>query len=313
MISKKIQKFLNHKDVIVDMEFRKANENRYWRNYELAILNLEVQVIKKMKKNCNVLLSGFHAIGLSTRKDNIQLQVDIGNNYYNKADFERDFGQMQFLMHILQNSGEWIVHKIFNGSPSIKCTYRQTNQLFIITVGNGYKVQLNKILRHLFKIQREAQRLYHFMRLYLCENGCSLKFYQIMIFVIFYLQQRRLLPKIDEVQSHLDRVLIDGKQVQYNKRRRLEFYEIKKMVDYRDHILPFFRFYKDFNFDTSILNLNQGKDVPLDEYHLIMKDRRYVNSILLDAEVNSSASITKTDLDDFIDVCEESCEIFRKS
>lgn len=212
MVSGKIRKFLDESDALVDEAYKISQDDHYWRHYEMAMIDLELQVMKSMLKDCQVYLSGLHAIGLSTASDNIHLHVDIGSNYYKKTDIERDIGQMMFLVNVLERSGSWIINSIFKGSPAIRCVYKNTNQRFIINIGNGYKIQVNKILGHLFKIQQEAKRLYHFLRMYIIEKHCcKIKYNLLMIFVIFYLQQMRLLPSLDEVQSSLTRVFIDGK------------------------------------------------------------------------------------------------------
>jgi hypothetical protein len=66
------------------------------------------------------------------------------------------------------------------------------------------------LFQHLFNIQPQAARLYHFVRILLKDNNVTIKNYLVTLMVIFYLQQKNLMPSIARVQQNVLQKTIEG-------------------------------------------------------------------------------------------------------
>lgn len=66
-------------------------------------------------------------------------------------------------------------------------------------------------MNHLFVIQPEALKLFHFVRIWFEICGVRFKRYQLTLLVIFYLQLCNLLPSIQRTQKGLKRRYVMGK------------------------------------------------------------------------------------------------------
>ncbi|KAG5676666.1 hypothetical protein PVAND_006484 [Polypedilum vanderplanki] len=315
MITQRVREFLDNCDQIVNQAVFKSRENQDWRKFEMEMLSIELIVMEKMKKNCRAHLIGLHRIGLSTDSENVHLLLDIGDTYYDKADLEKYAGQILLLNEFMKVDENWKVLKVYLGSPAIKCVYKETNQVFLIIISNGYKAQLSKTIGHLFKIQSpEILNFYHFLRIYIIDLGeIRLKHFQIIIMIIFYLQKHDFLPSILDIQSGVREVLIDGTPVQCDSNRLLKHYHgTRKMNNYKDHIYPFFKFYKKFNFPQRIIDLHRAIDIKLEDYSCRSFWRfNVMNSVVLDFEQNASNTVREEDIEDFVELCIASCDLFR--
>ena len=81
---------------------------------------------------------------------------------------------------------------------------------------NGFDVLNSLMLCHLFEIQPEAIKLFHFLKslLPLCEELKSadkvFSGYLLQLLVIFYLQSEKLLPSAKTIQENTTKEFIDG-------------------------------------------------------------------------------------------------------
>lgn len=80
---------------------------------------------------------------------------------------------------------------------------------------DGRSVATTKLLRHLFNIQPEAKKLFHFIRIWLGTSGIKLKGYQITLMVVFYLQSLNFMPSVTRVQRNIPLEEICGKIVTF--------------------------------------------------------------------------------------------------
>jgi hypothetical protein len=62
------------------------------------------------------------------------------------------------------------------------------------------------------------------------------------------------------------KILISDWQVQFDPSRTLHSYGVKKMTTYSDHILGYFQFYSNLNFDGLVLSIYDGKCIKRSEY-----------------------------------------------
>lgn len=81
-------------------------------------------------------------------------------------------------------------------------------------MSNGMSTRNSQLIGHLFDIQPEAVSFYHFIRRWLKQQGCDLlKGYTMTLLVLFFLQQKNLMPKVQTVQAYLPKILIGGEEM----------------------------------------------------------------------------------------------------
>lgn len=130
--------------------------------------------------------------------------------------------RVQFFINLLerklrQDEKFWKVKMVVRDwHVSFIRAYFIPNDIWVdITFNNGLAVENSKMLRHLFDIQPEAAKFCLFVKKWLKMNEVSVKNYNVVLLVVFYLQQKNLLPTICEVQDGLRASLIDGKFKQF--------------------------------------------------------------------------------------------------
>jgi hypothetical protein len=80
-----------------------------------------------------------------------------------------------------------------------------------VSFNHGMAVQNTKIMTHLFDIQPEAAKFCLLIMRWLMEHDLEMKNYCLALLVIYFLQQKNLLPTIDVVQAGLKKIFINGK------------------------------------------------------------------------------------------------------
>lgn len=80
-----------------------------------------------------------------------------------------------------------------------------------MTCSNGSGVENSLLIRHLFELQPEAINLYNFLNIFLPRYDLDLSGYLLKMFVVFFLQNEKLLPSIEDVQNNLKIKKIGGK------------------------------------------------------------------------------------------------------
>ena len=117
---------------------------------------------------------------------------------------------MGVIRDILDYSDDWKVLRISDES-SIECVCYLTNQVFLLSIGNGLKVEQYKILKHLFAIQSEAKTFYHFLRHWIIEKSvCTIDPKHLLLLVVFFLQKDGYMPSLFDVFLNAPKITIDG-------------------------------------------------------------------------------------------------------
>lgn len=115
------------------------------------------------------------------------------------------------LRDILDFSDDWRVLRI-SDEPSIECEFYPTNQIFLLSIGNGLKIEQYRILRHLFSVQPEAKTFYHFIRHWIIEKCvCTIDPKHLLLLVVFFLQRDSYLPPLTDVFLNVPKVTINSK------------------------------------------------------------------------------------------------------
>lgn len=79
-----------------------------------------------------------------------------------------------------------------------------------ITFDCGLGVENSKLVHRMFSLQPEAFKLYHFVRIWIHIDEFAFKRYMVGLLVIFYLQQKNLLPSVVEMQKDVGETWIKG-------------------------------------------------------------------------------------------------------
>lgn len=230
-------------------------------------------------------------------------------------------------------SDDWRVLRISDEPYTIECEFYLTNQIFLVSIGNGLVVEQYKILRHLFTIQPEAMTFYHFIRHWIIEKCvCSIEPKHLLLLVVFFLQRDGFMPSLFDVFLNVPKLTIDGKcllvhinflnfkislifssidnQVQYDENRTLRSYNLKRIDYYRKHVLAFFEYYRSFDFYYYILNIHRGYKMGLKKYRRHLKNSAALNIIFVEHEKNFTPNTKFYQLTDFTNICNVSHKLF---
>lgn len=197
---------------------------------------------------------------------------------------------------------------------------------------NGLSVRNSKLIAHLFAVQPEAASLYHFVKEWIVAHGLTyLKGYTLTLLVVFYLQNKRLMPSVENVQQGLPKQIIGSKQnhrnhlltsfinllnvsgweAQFNPERNLADYRIQRIESYKPHISVFFRFYSTFDYSW-VMSTFRGFAIDSATYGERYPEFR-MQGILIPGPCNKATNcgVMRDDLrDQFIKLCAASAEFF---
>lgn len=81
-----------------------------------------------------------------------------------------------------------------------------------VTFKNGLGVENTKLINYMFRLQPEAFKLYHFGRIWIHIDEFAFKRYVVGLLVIFYLQQKNLMPSVVKLQEDVPERFIDGER-----------------------------------------------------------------------------------------------------
>jgi hypothetical protein len=94
--------------------------------------------------------------------------------------------------------------------PTVRIMVRPRIQCDI-TFSSGLGVENTKLIHHLFSLQPEAFKLYHFARLWIHIEEFHFKRYVVALMVLFYLQSKNLMPSVIQLQEDVEEKFIAGK------------------------------------------------------------------------------------------------------
>lgn len=80
-----------------------------------------------------------------------------------------------------------------------------------ITFDSGLAVENTKLVHYLFSLQPEAFKLYHFVRIWIHIDEFAFKRYMVALLVIFFMQQKKMLPSVVDLQKDVGEKWIAGK------------------------------------------------------------------------------------------------------
>jgi len=109
----------------------------------------------------------------------------------------------------------WEVFKVIGSAkvPVINAQYgwHQNRQFPCdITVGSGVGCEVSNMIAYLFSLQPQSVNLYHFVRVFFHYADLKFKRYTTMMLVMFFLQQKKLMPTIERMQDGFKGKYIGG-------------------------------------------------------------------------------------------------------
>jgi DNA polymerase sigma len=136
-----------------------------------------------------------------------------------------------------------------------------------ISFTDGLGVRNNQIINYWLDLQDpNARKLALFIRRWFDMSSYKEENFHktVDMLVIFFLQQKKLLPSYIEIQKRAPcAVDISGTDTRFNENlKKAEDYGLKRMDDYKKYIARFFAFYRDFVFKHNIVCPLTGEPVP---------------------------------------------------
>lgn len=99
--------------------------------------------------------------------------------------------------------------------PTLRVTHKRLQ--CDITFSNGLGVENTRLLHHMFSLQPEAFKLYHFVRIWIHIDEFAFKRYMVALLVVFYLQNKNLMPSVLKMQEDTGEKFIAGFYLQLFK------------------------------------------------------------------------------------------------
>lgn len=84
-----------------------------------------------------------------------------------------------------------------------------------ITFSSGLGVENTKLVHHMFSLQPESLALYHFVRIWIHIDEFSFKRYMVALMVLFFLQNKKLMPTVVELQEDVPETFIAGSSLNF--------------------------------------------------------------------------------------------------
>jgi DNA polymerase sigma len=146
----------------------------------------------------------------------LDLFIDIGNRYFKNRNYNRDLDVVEQLKTVFDGlSDEWTFKKLNYSVPSIKAMHIKSGIICDVSVTNGLAVHNSQLIGHLFELQPECVALFHYLKRWLKVFDVSFKGFSLTLMLIFYLQDKRLLPSIWEVQQGVYPELFIDRNITY--------------------------------------------------------------------------------------------------
>ncbi|CRL06355.1 CLUMA_CG018877, isoform A [Clunio marinus] len=149
--------------------------------------------------------------------------------------------------------------------PTVRVTLRKNLQ-FDLTFSSGLGVENTKLIHHMFSLQPEAFKIYHFARIWIHIEEFRFKRYVVALLVLFFLQKHKFMPSVVMMQENVEKNCIGPWNVAFNKQKGIKDYGLESITDYKEHFVDFFDFYSTFDFRKNVICPYLGREVPIKSY-----------------------------------------------
>ncbi|CAG9798866.1 unnamed protein product [Chironomus riparius] len=304
-----LRAFLMTSDEEIDQITSISNFEKYEDPTNFEVCNELVQLIKyELNKECDSYVIGPRKMGLSEGKAEIAIFLDIGQDgFFSDRNYKKNIQEIKILEGLLRKQSKWRILRLNHALPSLNVIYRPTNQRCDLSVTNGFSVQISEMIGHFFRIQPEAVKFYHFIRIWLRINGINFKAFTLTLLVMNYLQEANLMPTAFNAQKNINQNFIEGIPVIFDPDRDICSYSVKKMPYYYVHIRGFFRYYASFNFAENVISTYYGYPVQKEEYQPRLDyDSPMCVAAFLNQKCNISRYVKEEQVENFTAVCHAS-------
>ncbi|KAG5674619.1 hypothetical protein PVAND_004573 [Polypedilum vanderplanki] len=258
---RKTRIFLDNCDVVIDAAYNEGIALKNDSKNESLKNTLEMLLEKFFHINVKVHFFGSRVIGLASDKSDLDIFIEIDNNFHNDKHIQRDAKVLREISLILKShSSLWQIKSEVpvTSVPVLKTIYIPRNLECDIVASNGLGVRNSMMLGYIFNLQPEAMKFYHFMRVFLPRYDINFDGYLLKLLVIFYFQNENLLPSILKVQEGLHSEMIGGWNVQFDAARDLKYYKMKPISNFKHYVANFFEFYATFNYHKNVMSVHHG-------------------------------------------------------
>jgi len=219
---------------------------------------------------------GTRIMNLGHERSHLNIFIDVDESYLKTQSHEKVDEMKEKLLEYFESELKselsiWIspltilktpvptvrVHHVISRHIALQCD---------ITFDSGIGVENTNLVHHMFSLQPEAFRLYHFVRIWIHIDEFSFKRYMVAQLVIFFLQQKNLLPSVVKMQEDVPETFIKGWNVEFNRKKKIKDYGMERIVDYEYHCIEFFEFYGEFDFKENVICAYLGRAIPTKNY-----------------------------------------------
>lgn len=122
-----------------------------------------------------------------------------------------------------------------------------------------------------------------------------------MLLVIFYMQQKNLLPTINSIQKGTKKIAIDGNNQNFIE-KPLESFGMNRVEHFVELVPDLFKFFKDFDFENKVIKIFYGYATSKHP-----KDVEFPMSIRAPLKKTSIVSkyVTQTQVEQLQNICSE--------
>ncbi|CAO1362037.1 unnamed protein product [Diamesa hyperborea] len=282
-------------------------------------IKVQLQSLKPSK----VHFFGVRFMGLGSRFSDLDMFIETGASFFEPIDFDENRKLVLEYAEYLKSNKIWKVDHIFVDpapGPMIKAIHKGNHLACEISFTSGLNVVNTRLIAFLFKMQPEAIKLYHFVRIWIHICGLSFEQYLVCNLVIYYLQQKNFMPAFKTMKIMVKTVQKVGAfEVQFDDKLPLTYYGVSAMKNYRDEAAGFFQFYANFDFvndvvfpylGTAIAKQNYPNNQELQQFRENIKDFKWKKPMavagMIDLNFNCSWDIKEKRLQKFVENCRES-------
>ncbi|XP_070499700.1 terminal uridylyltransferase Tailor-like [Chironomus tepperi] len=256
---------------------------------------------------------GSRVSGTSVGRSDIDFFVEIGDNFCSPNSQEEAAKVLRKIKNAIDKSHEFKVEIFLPKAtvPLLKVVYLKTDFKCDIVASSGLSVRLCEIINHLNSLQPQIIPLFHYIRIWIHLCGINIKRYVQFLLIFYYLQQNNYMPSIKNIQKNLPKEFIGDWEVQFDPSRTLQSYGVKKMTNFVNHIVGYFRFYSNVKFEELVLSIYEGKCIKRSEYKkydTFKIEKPLCMAGVLDQSFNSGQTVSKTAMQKFSGMCQLSVE-----
>lgn len=206
--------------------------------------------------------------GLARNGGDLDIYIDL-NDCYNKKPNRKLMKTAIFQMKnmMMQHANDWTGFCPITKArtPILKATCKSLRIQCDFSFSNGLSHCNTQLIGYFLDVQPVTKKIVLFVKSWVNEFDLGMNSYIVTMLVIFHLQQKELLPSVEQLLAKSSKVEIDGwicSTFTAND-HPLEMFNMKKdETPILDHLIDFFKFYgESFDFKKHIISLLAGRPI----------------------------------------------------